>query len=40
MKVTVSRASGRLSRGTVKWIGSLPGQPGDFVGIELETECK
>ena len=40
MKVSVSRTSGRLSRGTVKWIGSLPGRPGDFVGVELETECK
>jgi len=38
MKVSVSRTSGRLSRGVVKWIGTLPNRYGDFVGVELETE--
>lgn len=40
MKVSVSRTSGRLSRGVVKWIGTLPNRYGDFVGVELETESR
>ena len=38
MKVSVNRANGRLSRGTVKWIGTLPRHSGDYVGVELDSE--
>ena len=40
MKVSLTRASGRMSRGTVKWIGLLPRHQGDYVGVELESESK
>uniref|UniRef100_A0A7M5WYY8 CAP-Gly domain-containing protein n=1 Tax=Clytia hemisphaerica TaxID=252671 RepID=A0A7M5WYY8_9CNID len=38
MKISLSRASGRLSRGQVKWIGTLPHHQGDYIGVELESE--
>ncbi|XP_057306170.1 protein Daple-like [Hydractinia symbiolongicarpus] len=38
MKVSVNRACGKLSRGIVKWIGTLPYRSGDYIGIELESE--
>ncbi|XP_047125243.2 uncharacterized protein LOC100207354 [Hydra vulgaris] len=37
MKVSVSRSGKRLCRGVVKWIGHLPNQQGDYVGVELEN---
>lgn len=40
MKVSVNRACGRLSRGIVKWIGTLPHHSGDYIGIELESESR
>lgn len=40
MKVCVTRSNGRMSRGIVKWIGTLPNNYGDFIGVELETESK
>ena len=38
MKVSVNRSRPMLSRGTVKWTGTLPGHTGDYVGIELDVE--
>ena len=40
MKVSLTRASGQMSRGTVKWLGLLPHHQGDYVGVELESESK
>ena len=40
MKVSLTRQSGRMSRGTVKWIGTLPQHQGDYVGVELESESE
>lgn len=38
MKVSITRANGRLSRGTVRWLGLLPRHTGDYIGVELESE--
>ncbi|XP_066919101.1 golgin subfamily A member 6-like protein 22 [Clytia hemisphaerica] len=38
MMISLSRASGRLSRGQVKWIGTFPHHQGDYIGVELESE--
>ena len=41
MRVLVTRSSGRIGKGTVKWKGKLDGHSEHFIGIELETpsEC-
>jgi len=38
MKVSMHRSDGRLSRGTIRWIGLLPNLVGEYVGVELETQ--
>ena len=38
MKVSMHRSDGRLSRGTIRWIGLLPNLIGEYVGVELETQ--
>lgn len=40
MKVSLHRSDGRLSRGIVRWIGMLPNLPGEYIGVELETQSK
>jgi len=40
MPVSVTRTTGRNSRGVVKWIGTLPSHDGQFLGVELESESK
>ena len=37
MKVLVTRNSGRIGKGVLKWKGKLPGHSEIFLGIELET---
>eukprot|EP00794_Sanderia_malayensis_P000591 gene591-1251_t len=37
MRALVTRTSGRLGKGIVKWKGSLPGHTECFLGIELEN---
>ena len=38
MRVSVNRGRPMLSRGTVKWTGTLPSHTGDYVGVELDVE--
>lgn len=40
MQVSVTRSSGRNSRGIIRWIGTLPCHDGHFIGVELESESK
>ena len=40
MRVLVTRSSGRIGKGTVKWKGKLDGHSDHFIGIELETPSK
>ena len=40
MKVSVHRSDGRISRGVVRWVGLLPHLPGEYLGVELETQSK
>ena len=37
MRVLVTRSSGRIGKGVVKWKGYLDGHAEPFIGIELET---
>ena len=39
MKVSVNRRSGRVSHGTVKWIGAIPRHNDSYVGIELDSDA-
>ena len=38
--VKFSRQGGKVSKGAVKYIGSLPGKSDQYLGLELDTEGK
>lgn len=38
--VKFSRAGGKLSQGTVKFVGHLPGRSDAYLGVELDREGK
>jgi hypothetical protein len=38
--VKFSRPGGKISKGIVKYIGSLPGKSDQYLGLELEDEGK
>lgn len=38
--IKFSRPGGKISKGIVKYIGSLPGKSDQYLGLELEDEGK